>query len=146
MNIDAKQMVDGMATRVGIDQLAAEKAAGTIFSVLRHESGPQADAIFAKVPGAAQLATQYDVMATTSQGGGLLGNLVNAVGNRFGLDGEKTGALVNGFEQLENTGLSTQQIRQAGTVLLSQLQAAAGPSAVSTALASVPALKSHLGM
>lgn len=146
MAIDTNQMVDQIAAKAGLNPQSCEMAVGTILSVLQHEAGANAQAIFAKVPGAANLAQTYDVMAPRAAqagGGGLLGSLVNAVSSRFG---EQAQAAVNGVEQLSETGLSPQQLRVAATALIAQLKTAAGPAAVSNALASVPVLKSGLGM
>ena len=77
------------------------------------------------------------------QGGGLLGSLTSALGGALG---EKTGALIRGISQLEASGLSLSEIKDAGAALVEQAKAAAGPKAVEQALASVPSLRSHLGL
>ncbi|RSH76505.1 hypothetical protein EHS24_006722 [Apiotrichum porosum] len=73
---------------------------------------------FAKLPGADQLAQQYDVMsaAPASGGGGLRGSLHMA------------------------------QIQQAAATLIQQAKTAAGPQLTSQVLDSVPGLKSQLGL
>ncbi len=59
---------------------------------------------------------------------------------------EKAGALVRGISQLQASGLSLAEIQEAGSALIEQAKAAAGPKAVDQALADVPSLKSHLGL
>jgi hypothetical protein len=47
---------------------------------------------------------------------------------------------------LQATGLTLEEIQQAGTTLIQQAKAVAGPNAVNQVLADVPSLKSHLGL
>jgi hypothetical protein len=144
--MNLQDIIYTISNKVDIDPMTMEKVVGTIFSVLQHETeGTSAENLFAKLPGSLELARKYDVMAAGagSGGGGLLGSLTSALGGALG---EKTGALVNGISALEASGLSLDQIRQAGTELIEQAKAAAGPKAVNQALAQVPSLKSQLGL
>lgn len=143
--MDVQDIVNTIANKVNIDPLTTEKVVGTILSVLEHETeGTSASALFDKLPGSLELAQKYDVMAAgVSGGGGLLGGLTSALG---GVLGEKTGALVNGISQLQASGLSLEEIKDAGTTLIEQAKAVAGPKAVDQALADVPSLRSHLGL
>jgi len=141
--MNAQDIVNAVAANLGIDQQSAERAVGTIISVLLHEAGPAAMApVLAKLPGAEELATQHDVMAAPAPAGGLLGSLSSALGSALG---DRAGALLNGINQLESLGLGVEQIRQAGTTVLAKAKAGAGAQAVSGLLASAPALKSHFG-
>lgn len=146
--MNVQDIIYTISNKVDIDPTTMEKVVGTILSVLRHETErTSAEALFDKLPGSLQLAEKYDVMAAGAasggNGGGLLGSLTSALG---GVLGEKTGALVNGFSQLQASGLSLEEIRKAGTELIEQARAAAGPKAVDQALAQVPSLKSQLGL
>lgn len=146
--MNVQDIIYTISNKVDIDPTTMEKVVGTILSVLQHETeGTSAEALFDKLPGSLQLAEKYDVMATGAAagggGGGLLGSLTSALGGALG---EKTGALVNGFSQLQASGLSLDEIRKAGTELIEQARAAAGPKAVDQALAQVPSLKSQLGL
>ena len=145
--MDAQDIVATISTKLGLDQPTTERTVGIIFSVLDHETeGTGAADLFAKIPGAAALAQQYDVMANANaagSGGGLLGSLESALGCALG---EKAGALINGIAQLKSSGLDLDQIRQAGTVLVQQIETAAGPELTNEVLGSVPSLKSHLGL
>ena len=143
--MDVQDIVNTIANQVNIDPLTTEKVDGTILSVLQHEAeGTSAETLFAKLPGSLELAQKYDVMAAgAAAGGGLLGSLTSALGGALG---EKTGALIKGISQLEASGLSLDEIKQAGTALVEQAKVAAGPQAVNQALADVPSLKSHLGL
>ncbi len=144
--MDIQNIVDTIANSADIDPLTTEKAVGAILSVLQHEAaGTSLDQLFAKVPGAADLASKYDVMAAdeADAGGGLLGSLENALG---GVLGEKAGALVAGIARLKALGLDMEQIRQAGEALVRQVEAAAGPQLTGKVLGQVPSLKGQLGL
>lgn len=136
--MNAQDIVNTVSTRLNLDPATAEKAVGTIFSVLEHESGGVASAgLFTKIPGADDLAHSYDVMAGAGGGlGGTLGSLL----------GQKTGAIVNGITQLRSLGLDMAQIEQAGETLMREAQDAAGPKTVSGLVDAVPALKGHFGL
>ncbi|THF59606.1 hypothetical protein [Ollibium composti] len=146
--MDVQDIIYTISNKVDIDPTTMEKVVGTILSVLQHEmEGTSAEALFDKLPGSLQLAEKYDVMAAGATsgggGGGLLGSLTSALGGALG---EKTGALVNGFSQLQASGLSLDEIQKAGMELIEQARKAAGPKAVDQALAQVPSLKSQLGL
>jgi hypothetical protein len=146
--MNVQDIIYTISNKVDIDPTTMEKVVGTILSVLQHETeGTSAEALFDKLPGSLQLAEKYDVMAAGATsgggGGGLLGSLTSALGGALG---EKTGALVNGFSQLQASGLSLDEIQKAGMELIEQARKAAGPKAVDQALAQVPSLKSQLGL
>ena len=141
MAITAQNIVDQVAARLGLDQSAAESTVGTIFSVIDHEAnGTQVEALFDKIPGAQDLAQRYDVMAPDPNAGG--GGLMDMLGSALG---EKAGALLHGVSRLKKSGLSVEQIRQAGEELFQQAQAAAGPGLVKEITDAVPGMASHLG-
>ena len=145
MNI--QDIIYTISNKVDIDPMTMEKVVGTILSVLQHETeGTSAEALFKKLPGSLELAQKYDVMAAGAASGGhggLLGSLTSALGGALG---EKAGALVKGISQLQESGLSLEEIQKAGAELIEQAKAAAGPKAVNQALAQVPSLKSQLGL
>ncbi|MER9306108.1 hypothetical protein NKJ06_30250 [Mesorhizobium sp. M0293] len=144
--MNVQDIVNTVSQKAGLDQATTEKVVGTIFSVLEHEAeGTSASASFAKIPGADDLAHQYDVMAVAPAGasGGFLSSLQGALG---GVLGEKAGALVNGLAALKASGLDLAQIQKAGETLAQQAEAAAGPDLTNRILGSVPSLKSHLGL
>jgi hypothetical protein len=142
--MNAQDIISTVSEKTGLDQAATERTAGIIFSVFQHEAeGTGVADLFTKIPGAAALAQQYDVMANVNAGGGLLGSLESALGGALG---EKAGALINGLSQLKSSGLSLDQIQQAGTALIEEAQAAAGPDVTNKVLDSIPGLKGHLGL
>jgi hypothetical protein len=140
MSIDAQAIVSAVASRLNIDNATAENAVGTILSILDHEAaGTKADALFDKLPGARDLAQRYDVMAEPAGGGGLMGMLGSALG-------ERAGALVNGMAKLKGLGLSVAQVEEAGKQLVEQARTAAGSDTVNEILNDVPGLAGHLGL
>lgn len=143
--MNVQDIVNTVSQKAGLDQATTEKVVGTIFSVLEHEAeGTSASSFFAKIPGAGALAQKYDVMAAGgTSGGGFLSSLQGALG---GVLGEKAGALINGVAALKASGLDMTQIQKAGTTLIQQAEAAAGPDLTNKVLSSVPSLKSHLGL
>ncbi|WP_378949988.1 hypothetical protein [Mesorhizobium sp. ANAO-SY3R2] len=142
--MNAQDIVNTVSTQLKLDPATAEKAVGTIFSVLEHESGGVASAgLFTRIPGADDLAHSYDVMAGAGSGGGHDGSLGSLLGASLG---EKTGAIVNGITQLRSLGLDMAQIEQAGETLMREAQDAAGPQTVSGLVDAVPALKGHFGL
>jgi len=144
--MNVQDIVNTVSQKAGLDQATTEKVVGTIFSVLEHEAeGTSASSFFAKIPGADDLAHQYDVMAAAPAGGGggFLSSLQGALGSVLG---DKTGALINGVAALKASGLDMAQIQKAGTTLIQQAQAAAGPQLTNEVLDSVPSLKGHLGL
>lgn len=139
--MNAQDIVNTVSTQLKLDPATAEKAVGTIFSVLEHESGGVASAgLFTKIPGADDLAHSYDVMAGGGELGGSLGSLL---GSSLG---EKTGAIVNGITQLRSLGLDMAQIEQAGETLMREAQGAAGSKTIDGLVDAVPALKGHFGL
>jgi hypothetical protein len=141
MAITAQDIVNQVATRLGLDQSAAETTVGTILSVIDHEAeGTKVDTLFDKVPGSRDLAQRYDVMAADPNGGG--GGLMNMLGSALG---EKAGALLKGVSRLKEAGLTVEQVEQAGEQFFQQAKAAAGPDLVKEITDAVPGMASHLG-
>lgn len=130
MNI--QQAIDTIAAKAGLDPAIAERAAGTILSVISQELDPQTSArLFGKLPGALDLAATHQVDAG---GGGLLGSIASS------LLGAKAGVLAAGFTQLESTGLSVAQIEQVATNMLAYIKAGAGADIAKQVAASIPML------
>jgi len=145
--MNVQDIVNTVSQKAGLDEPTTEKVVGTIFSVLEHEAeGTSVSSFFAQIPGADALAQKYDVMAAgaaASSGGGLLSSLQGALG---GVLGEKAGALINGVAALKASGLDMAQIQKAGTTLIQQAEAAAGPDLTNQVLDQVPSLRGHLGL
>jgi len=116
MNI--QQVIDAIAVKAGIESAAAERAAGTILSVIQQEVDPQvAASLFAKLPGASELAAANAVNASS---GGYLSSIATSV------LGNKAGVLAAGLTQLEASGLTLAQIENVAANILAYVKTNAG--------------------
>jgi predicted transcriptional regulator with HTH domain len=134
-----ESFVDEIARRSKIDPAAAEAAVGTILSVIQQEGNPSKVAqLFNGLPGAADLAQKHPVVA--GSGGGVGGALSSLAGKFIGAD---AGVMVAALAQIEQTGLSLQQIKNVGGDLLSYLEDA-NPTLAKEIFDKVPSLREHL--
>jgi hypothetical protein len=116
--MNVQQVIDAVAAKAGLNQAAAERAAGTILSVIQQEIDPSvAASLFAKLPGATELAAANAVNASS---GGMLGSIASSV------LGSKAGLLAAGFSQLEASGLTLAQIKDAAASILAYIRTSAG--------------------
>jgi uncharacterized protein VcgC/VcgE DUF2780 len=116
--MNVQQVIDAVAAKTGLDPAAAERAAGTILSVIQQEVDPSvAASLLAKMPGAAELAAANAVSASS---GGVLGSIATSV------LGNKAGILAAGFSQLEASGLTLTQIRAAAASIVAYAKTSAG--------------------
>ena len=131
--------VDEIARRSKIDPAAAETAVGTILSVIQQEGNSSKVAeLFNGLPAAADLAQKHPVVA--GSGGGVGGALSSLAGKYIGAD---AGVMVAALAQIEQTGLSLQQIKNVGGGLLSYLEDA-NPTLAKEILDKLPSLREHL--
>jgi len=130
--MNLQQVIDTIAAKAGIDAAAAERAAGTILSVVQQEVDPSVSAqLFQKLPGAAELAAAN---AVNPAAGGFLSSLASSV------LGTKAGVLAAGFTQLESSGLTVAQIESAAASILSYLKANAGADLAGKVAEALPGL------
>lgn len=130
MNI--QQIIDDVATKTGLDSAVAERAAGTILSVIQQEVDPAtATSVFAKIPGAADLATANAVNASS---GGFLSSIAT------GVLGNKAGVLAAGVTQLEASGLTLAQMEGAAASILAYVKTSAGSDAAKQIAAALPGM------
>ncbi len=143
-------IVSTVSAKAGIDGAAAEHAVGTILSVLQHEvDGTSVQQLLAKIPGAADLAQRFDVMAPEAavagaapSGGGLFGMLSGVVGSVMGA---KAQPVLNGIARLKATGLGLTQIEQIGATVMAEARGIGGHDLVNSVLAAAPALAPYIG-
>ena len=133
-----ESFVDDIARRSKIDPAAAETAVGTILSVIQQEGPSKVAQLFSALPGAADLAQKHPVVA--GSGGGVGGALSSLAGKLIGAD---AGVMVAALAQIEQTGLSLQQIKNVGSGLISYLEEA-NPALAKEILDKVPSLREHL--
>jgi hypothetical protein len=131
--------VDDVAKRSGIDPAAAETAVGTILSVIQQEGNPSKVAqLFGDLPGAADLAQRHPV--ASGSGGGVGGVLSGLAGKLIGAD---AGVMVAAVAQIEQTGLTLQQIKNIGGGFVSYLEDT-NPTLAKEILDKLPSLRDHL--
>ena len=133
MNI--QQVIDAIAAKAGIEPAAAERAAGTILSVIQQEVDPQvAVSLFEKLPGASELAAANAVNASS---GGYLSSIATSV------LGNKAGVLAAGLAQLEASGLTLAQIENVATNILAYVKTNAGGDIGREVAEALPGLVKH---
>ncbi len=137
-----QSLIDGIAAQINIDPQLAEKLAGSVFSVLQHSAPEIGSKIFALLPDAQQLAANHDVLAAGTSGGGIMGALSGLMDN---VAGEKMSALLKAAATLRASGLSSEQITDAGSQVIEYVRAH-DPQLVEQLVSSVPALKGHFGL
>ena len=129
--------VDDVARRSNIDPSAAEAAVGTILSVIQLEGNPsKVSALFEDLPGAAELAQQHAVMPGSGAGGALSGLASKVIGTDAGI-------MIAAVAQIEQTGLTLQQIKNIGGGLLSYIEDA-NPALAKEIFDKIPGLRDHL--
>jgi len=134
-----ESFVDEIARRSKIDPAAAETAVGTILAVIKQEGNSSKVAqLFNSLPGPADLAQKHPVVV--GSGGGVGGALSSLAGKYIGAD---AGVMVAALAQIEQTGLSVQQIKNVGGGLTSYLEDA-NPTLAKEILDKVPSLREHL--
>jgi predicted transcriptional regulator with HTH domain len=134
-----ESFVDEIGRRSKIDPAAAETAVGTILAVIKQEGNSSKVAqLFNSLPGAADLAQKQTVVV--GSGGGVGGALSSLAGKYIGAD---AGVMVAALAQIEQTGLSVQQIKNVGGGLTSYLEDA-NPTLAKEILDKVPSLREHL--
>lgn len=130
--MNVQQVIDAVAAKAGLDPTAAQRAAGTILSVIQQEVDPSvAASLFAKLPGAAELAAAN---AVNPSSGGVLGSLATS------FLGNKGGILAAGFTQLEASGLTLAQIKDAATAILAYIRTSAGSDIAKQVTDALPGL------
>ena len=100
--------VDDVAKRSNIDPSAAETAVGTILSVIQQEANSSTvTQLFDHLPGAADLARKHAVVAGSGSG---MGGALSGLAGKF--MGANAGIMVAAMAQIEQTGLSMDQITE----------------------------------
>lgn len=135
-------LIENIATRVNIDAQLAEKLTGSVFSVIQHGAPDISARIFSLIPGAAELAGSHDVLTAGTGSGGIMGALSGLMDN---VAGEKMSALLKAAAVLRASGLSSEQITDAGGQVIHYVRDR-DPKLVDQLVQNVPALKGHFGL
>ena len=133
--MNLQQVIDQVGASAGIPAPTAETAVGIILNVISQELDPaQAQAIFAKLPGASDLAMAHPVQPG---GGGMFSSIAGAV------LGNKGAVAVAGLTQLQGLGLSMQQIGNLGQTIKAFVTKNGGAASFTHIFDSIPGL-SHI--
>ncbi|QBR72509.1 hypothetical protein CU048_15800 [Beijerinckiaceae bacterium] len=127
-----EDLIARVAAAASIEPETARKAVGFILAFLRKE-GPkeEVDALFAAVPGSAELA---DAAAAEAGDGGMLGSLMGAMGGGLmGLAGRLTGL-----------GLGMSEMQTIGRQVFAFAREKAGDERVGQVAAAIPGLAQFL--
>ena len=122
-----QDLIERIITATGLDKKRSEKALGIMLSLLKSEGDQEKVAkLFAKLPGAEELATRHGKAAKSGFFGGLIGGPLAAIG------------------KLKSAGLSMDQIKQLGEVTLGYAREKAGAKLVKEAAGSIPGLSGYV--
>jgi hypothetical protein len=122
-----QELIRKLTSVADVDEEKAEKALGIILSLIRSQGDQKkVDALFARLPGASELAARHK----KSAGGGLLSKLGG-------------GPLV-AVTKLQAQGLSMTQIKSLGAEVLRYAKKRAGDKLVKDAAGSIPGLSGYL--
>jgi hypothetical protein len=128
-----QELIDRVRAASGLDEERAERAVGIILSLVRAQA-PQdkVGALFARLPGAAELAARH-------------GGDGAAKGGLFGLlGGGLMGAPLAAVGKLQAAGLSMGEIKAVGYEVLAYAKEKAGDGLVREVAGSIPGLSGHL--
>ena len=132
------QLVTQIANKVGLPEEMARQGVGVVLGLLKKEGDPgPVGELFAKIPGAENLASQYAEGAEKA-GGGLGAGLMGRLG---GLMGGKAGGAMSAMAAFQKTGLTPEQGQAMLPVAKDFLAAHAGEDTMRRAIGSVPAFK-----
>ena len=124
------ELIDRVTAATGLDGARAEKAVGIVLSLIRKEGdGRKVDELFARLPGADELAARHQ----DAKSGGLLGLFGGVVGGPLAAVGK-----------LQAAGLSMDEINALGRELLGYARDKAGEPLVNDVAASIPGLLRYL--
>ena len=124
-----RDLIDNISGATGLAPAKAEQALGIMLNHLRNQGDrTKVAALFAKLPGAAELAEGAGGDGAAK--GGLLGLL----------GGGLMGGPLAAISKLTAAGLTTEQIKQVGTMTLDYAKAKAGPDLVREVAGSIPGL------
>ena len=129
-----QQLIDQIVTATGLSPEKATKALGIVLNLI-HKQGNQNKVaeLFAKLPGAAELAQTHGADGS-GKGGGMLSMLA----------GGMMGGPLAAISKLSAAGLSMDQIKQLGTITLDYAKDKAGAKLVREVAGSIPGLSGYV--
>lgn len=140
------QLIQQLVSKIGIDENLARQGVGIIMGLLKKEGDAgSVSALFDKIPGAADLAGEFEGLSSGGGAigaGGMLGGLMGKVG---GMLGGNAGDALSAMAAFKDSGLSVDQAKDMAPVVTDFLKENAGEDLMKQALGSVPTLKGFLG-
>lgn len=128
-----EELIAAVAAKTGLTPEKAEQGIGIVLSlVLSQGDKARVEELFAKLPGAAELATRWG--GDGARGGGLLGML----------GGGLMGGPLAAIGKLQAAGLGMDQIRTLGSQVLDHAKREAGDDLVRQVAGSIPGLSGYL--
>ncbi|MBL8906803.1 MAG: DUF2267 domain-containing protein [Rhizobiales bacterium] len=128
-----EELVTLLSQKTGLDAARAEKALGIMLSLVKNQGDKQkVEELFAKLPGAAELAAQHGGDGAAK--GGLLGML----------GGGLMGGPLAAIGKLQAAGLTMDQIKLLGTTTLDYAKQKAGADLVRQVAGSIPGLGGYV--
>lgn len=128
-----EELVTLISQKTGLDAARAEKALGIMLSLVKNQGDKQkVEELFAKLPGAAELAAQHGGDGAAK--GGLLGML----------GGGLMGGPLAAIGKLQAAGLTMDQIKLLGTTTLDYAKQKAGADLVRQVAGSIPGLGGYV--
>jgi predicted lipid-binding transport protein (Tim44 family) len=128
-----QSLIAKIVKATGLEASKAEKAVGILLNLVATQGDkPKVAALFAKMPGAADLVAAHG--GDGAGGGGLMGILA----------GGMMGGPLAMITKLQAIGLNVDQIKQVGTLTLNHAKKVAGIKAVREAAANIPGLNSYI--
>ncbi len=128
-----QDLIDRIAAATGLDGPRAEKAVAIMLSLVKTQGNQaKADELFAKLPGAAELASRQGGDGAAKDG--LLGML----------GGGMMGGPLAAISKLSAAGLSMDQIKVLGTLTLDYAKEKAGAQLVKDVAGSIPGLSGYV--
>ncbi len=124
-------LIDRVVAATGLPENRARRAVGmTLFLIRKEGNQKKVDELFAKLPGAQELAVENGDEA--GRGGGFLGAL-----------GGMMGGPLAAVSKLKAAGLSMSEIKALGTEVLAYAREKAGPEIVREVASSIPGLSGY---
>jgi hypothetical protein len=128
-----QNLIKTVATETGLPEAKAEKAVGILLNLVSTQGDKtRVEAVFAKMPGAKELALLHG--GDGAGGGGFMSILAGGL----------MGGPLAMITKLQAIGLSTDQIKQVGTLTLNHAKKKAGVKAVREAASHIPGLNSYI--
>ena len=122
-----QELISAVSTRLNLAEGEAEKAVGIMLSLVReHGNDSMVSELFEKLPGATELAEQYE---DTPSAGGLLGMFGSAVGGPLAM-----------LSRLKGAGLSLDDIKSLGMEFVSYSRENADGDLLKKVASSIPGL------